>query len=321
MSSIKEKINLLSKSQSLTMLLDRLPEKHASRNFLERELYMEEAGQRGEKRMRHKFEEFYLEEEFLILWNVELKIGNWKVQMDGILLTSRTAIIIDSKNISGKIHFEKNTDEFYRIDDEGEKLVLDDPILQLEKHIYFLTSWFKLKQIDLPVDGLIVFTAKKCEFISKAHEAPICKTYQMNKRLYRILKKIPQKNSSYPLSDIKELLEFHRYPFTRIPLCKFYKLNALDLQTGVYCSKCDSRTMQRVKKNWHCRVCKHRDSDAHVLAMREYFSLIDYHVKNMEFREFCQIESVFTASRLLASFELKNEGGKRNRSYHLKTFE
>lgn len=302
------------------MLLDRLPEKHASRTYLERELYMEEAGMRGEERMKHKFEEFYLEEEFLMLWNVELNIGNWKVQMDGILLTERAAIIIDSKNISGKIHFERSTGEFYRINDEGEKRVLDDPTLQLDKHIHFLNSWFKIHQIDLPVDGLVVFTAKQCEFISKSSEAPICKTYQMNKCLYRILENHPQKNVAITLSDIKELMEYHRYPFKRIPLCKFYSLNPKSLKTGVYCSNCNNRSMQRVKKSWNCIVCRHRDSQAHVSAMREYFSLVDQQVKSLEFREFCQIESIYTASRLLAALGLASEGGKRNRSYHLRPY-
>ncbi|WP_084243875.1 nuclease-related domain-containing protein [Planomicrobium okeanokoites] len=106
--------------------------------------------------MRKHFVEFHSHEEFHVLWDVSLEMGDWKIQMDGLLLTERCAIIMDSKNISGKIHFDEQTGEFYRFDDDNVKNVMKDPRIQLNKNIRFLAAWFELKKIKLPVSGLII---------------------------------------------------------------------------------------------------------------------------------------------------------------------
>ena len=319
--AIENRIEMLTKSKALSLLLARLPEKHGKRLFLEGELHKEDAGKRGEQRLRHKFKEFYLEEEFLVLWNVNLNIGEWKVQMDGLLLTKNAAIIIESKNISGKIHFNQETEEFYRIDDNGEKTVFDDPRIQLEKHCRFLAAWLKLKKIKLPVDGIVVFTAKQCEFMSKPPGKRICKTYQMNQYLYRVLKDHPQKLAPLKLNKIKNLIELHSNPYKHTPLCDTYHINSLELKTGVFCTNCQQLSMERIRKSWNCVLCSHRDSQAHRLAIQEYFSLVGHQLENQHLRWFCKIDSVHTASRLLVESGLPFTGAKKNRKYSLENLD
>ena len=103
----------LSKAEALRAALRRLPINYPDRGFLEKELHNAEAGVRGEQRLQKKFIEFYMKEPYQILWNVSLSLGNWSVQMDGLLLTAHEAIVIESKNISGDLYFDHETDEFY----------------------------------------------------------------------------------------------------------------------------------------------------------------------------------------------------------------
>ncbi|WKA58221.1 nuclease-related domain-containing protein [Planococcus shenhongbingii] len=218
----KMTICMLTKTEGLERLLGRLPANHPELKFIQSEWHRSASGQRGEGRLASRFKEFQLEEPFFMLWDVNLKMDNWPVQMDGLLLTERCAIIIESKNISGNIHFDEKTGEFYRFDENDAKTVIEDPLVQLNKHIRFLTAWFKLRKIILPVRGLIVFTAKKCEFIAKPPDAPICKNYQMSEILLKIWSSSPPQTPSHKLSKIKKTLLSNQTPFKQIPLCNRY---------------------------------------------------------------------------------------------------
>lgn len=267
---IKMESGLLTKTDGLERLIGRLPAGHSHQTFLKTELHRTASGVRGEHRLEARFKEFYLEEEFHVLWNINLRIGNWPVQMDGMLLTERGAIIIESKNISGKIHFDEKTGGFYRYDDDDVKSVMEDPRVQLNKHIRLLTQWFKIKKINLPIRGLIVFTAKKCEFISKPSGVAICKTYQMPEYLLNIWQASPPQAADFKLAKIKKLLQSNQSPYKPIPLCKKDFIDEADLKLGIYCRACQQHTMRRYRRSWQCKGCGERDKEAHYSAICEY---------------------------------------------------
>ncbi|ANU12155.1 nuclease [Planococcus antarcticus DSM 14505] len=309
-------IGLLPQTEALALLLARLDHQHPQRPFLERELHWKTAGKRGEERIRKKFNEFYQEEEFHTLWNVNLKIDNWFVQMDGLLLTEHCAIIIESKNISGQLHFDEKTGEFFRVNPTGEKTVMENPKIQLNKHIRFLTHFFKMKKINLSVAGLIVFTAKDCEFISKPHGVSICKTYQMIEYLLEILQAFPLEAENIKLSKIKKLILTNQTPYKQAPLCTYYFIDPKDLNPGVYCPNCKILTMQRAKRNWICTECGVRNASAHILAIQEYLTFVETNITNQKLREFCGFESRAVATRLLSQLDLKRIGKSKAYSYH-----
>lgn len=317
----KKKIGMMARTEGLEKLINRLPFEHQSQVYLQKELHRTASGVRGEYRIEARLKEFYLDEDFRVIWNVQLQLGNWPVQMDGLLLTERCAIIIESKNISGKIHFDEKTGEFFRIDDEDLKTVMEDPQIQLRKNMRFLTLWFQKHKISLPIHGLIVFTAKKCEFITKPANTMICKTYQMPEMLLKILQASPPQASTIKLAKIKKMLQANQSPYKPVPLCKKYFIDAADLKQGVFCRFCQFYTMQRCKRSWQCQRCGERDKDAHHLAIREYFALIDSSLTNQEFRRFCGIESPFVASRLLNQMDLEKKGELITRTYELKNSE
>ena len=303
--------------QALELLLARLKDQHPQRPFLERELHWTAAGTRGEGRLQKKFREFYSDEEFQILWDVSLKIGTWSVQMDGLLLTERCAIIIESKNINGQLHFDEKTGEFFRINSAGEKTVMEDPRVQLNKHIRFLKQFFQMKKINLPVSGLIVFTAKDCEFASKPHRASICKTYQMIEYLLKILQAFPLEADIKKLAKIKKMILTNQTPYKQAPLCTYYFIDPKDLRPGVYCRHCKSLSMQRDQRSWICSRCGARDPSAHLLAIQEYFTFVELEITNRKLREFCGFESRAVATRLLSQLNLKKVGNLKTCSYHL----
>lgn len=190
---------ILTKVDMLKRAIRRLKENTPERELLERELFMAEAGIRGEKRLQKKFVEFYSAEPFEILWNTSLTLGNWPVQIDGLLLTQKVAVILESKNISGELHFENKTDEFYRYDANGVRTIIDNPAIQVEKHMRFMRMWFAENKIRLPVDGMLVFTALKAELCSLPQNIRTCRHHHMIELLFKTIEESnqPSTKSAY----------------------------------------------------------------------------------------------------------------------------
>lgn len=315
----KTKLDLLPKTSAIESLLNRISTNHKQRDYLENQLHRAAAGIRGEGKMVRKFKEFSWEEHHMPVWDLNMKIGDWTVQIDGLLLTDRCAIVMDSKNVSGEIHYDAGTEEYYKKEvPSGEIFHLDNPVFQLKKHIDFIKMLFRIYNINLPVTGLIVYTANSCVFRAKPPGALICKTYQMNEYLYQILRASPQVAVSKPIQEIGKLIAANQVPFKKSPLSEHYRIELKDLKTGVYCNKCKTHGMQRIKKSWICASCGSKDSTADHLAVQEYFSLISDELTNKRFREFTGIESSDAARRVLSKYDLEITGERKMRIYRIK---
>ena len=305
--------------ECVRLLMERLPEKHPEQEYLKKEFHRYEAGWQGEKRLHAKMVEFHWGEPYELLWDVGLKLGDWKVQIDGLLVTERCVIVISSKNISGKIHFDAVTSEFYRFNNEGEKMVMEDPQVQLAKHIRFLELWLKRRKIPHPpIDGVVVFTPRHCEFIAKPADKHICKTYQAVETVYKILDAHAVSADSPKPSRIRRVIESNLCPYERPPLCEYYRIDPRELKVGVKCVVCRKCTMERLYKIWICKACGHQDTNAHELALQEYFVLVSQQIDSREFRRFSDIESRHAVFRILSAANLITTGSKRNRRYLVK---
>lgn len=296
--------------------MERLPERHLQQEYLRKEFHRYEAGWQGEKRLHAKMVEFHWSEPYELLWDVGLWLDNWKVQIDGLLVTPRCLIIISSKNVSGKIHFDAMTTEFYRYNNEGEKMVMDDPLVQLAKHTRFLELWLEKRKVKHPpIDGVVVFTPRHCEFIAKPVGPHICKTYQVVEKLCEILESIEPPADSPKPGRIRKVIESNLYPYERPPLCEYYRIDPRELKTGVKCVVCRKIAVERLYKIWRCKACGHRDPDALKSALQEYLELVGREVDSKEFRRFSGEDSRHTVFRVLSESGLVKAGSTRKRTY------
>lgn len=315
---IKSTLTSLTNVEALERLLVRLPAAYGHREHIEKHLHRAAAGVRGEERLQRKFKEFYLEEKFEVLWDISFKLGEWAVQLDGVLLTENCAVVIKSKNISGEIHYEEKTEEFFRNNADGEKTILENPVIQLKKNIRFLKRWLKWNYIELSITGLIVFTAKNCEFRSKPPGAVICKTYQMNEYLYQILQSYSTEVSSHQVTSTKNLLAAGQTPYKHTPLCELHRIEPNQLKKGIFCPSCKTNIMKRDKGGWNCEYCGRQNRVAHQLALQEYFALINDSLTNKQFCDFGKINSPALVRHMLSHFDLGISGNYKSRFYYLK---
>ena len=118
-------------------LLKRLPDGSGMVDFIREEIRKREAGVRGEDRLAGRLNELRLEGEFRIFSDVCLELDDWKVQIDCLVVTDRCCIVLESKNISGRLYFDEDRDEFYK-EENGTETPISNPYFQLMRHIRFM---------------------------------------------------------------------------------------------------------------------------------------------------------------------------------------
>ncbi|WP_162287817.1 nuclease-related domain-containing protein [Indiicoccus explosivorum] len=303
----------MSEAEALRLLLERLDGSHPQRAYVESERHNREAGVRGESRIESKFKEFFIPEDFEVFWDVGLAIGDWRVQFDGLLLTGRCAVIIESKNISDELYFDEATGEFYR-KNAGGRHVFEHPAVQLNKNRYFLEQWFRRNRIALPVEGLVVFTAKQCEFMTKPTLARMCKLYQMPGRLIEILKKYPPVCDA-PFREAARRIPQQLVPYRRKPVCEKYFISMDDLKKGIFCAECRLPSVRLVERSWVCGSCGARERDIGARLIDEYFAVVGEELTNRGIREYFGIESQDVVTRMLRKADLSAYGEQKGRFY------
>lgn len=310
---------ILSKVDMLRRAIRRLELNSPERVMLERELFIAEAGIRGEKRLRKKFVEFYSPEPFEILWNTSLTLGNWPVQIDGLLLTPKVAVILESKNISGELYFKNDTGEFYRCDANGNKTIMDNPAVQVEKHIRFMKTWFAENKIRLRVDGILVFTALKAELCSLPPDIRTCRHHSMIEYLFKTI----EEHSSGPpqnkqtLKKYREKIESQLTPYVQKPLALQYSLNPNLFERGIYCEACENFNIVRQHRRWQCLKCGHISANAGEEAVMDYFALFGVQANNEELRKFLKVEDRHIVKRILSQKNFMMDGSRRHTKYSL----
>ncbi|MDN7245946.1 nuclease-related domain-containing protein [Planococcus shenhongbingii] len=309
----------LSRVEALQGAIRRLKMGSPDHLFLEKELFNTEAGIRGEQRLRKKFIEFYFPEGYEIIWNNCLSLNQWPVQIDGLLLTEKVAIIIESKNISGELYFDNDTREFYRVDATGLKTVMDNPSIQVEKHIRFMKAWFAAHSIQLPVDGLLVFTSKQAELKTLPQNIRTCRHHHMIELLFKIIKEYkPPTNLRSSLEYTKNLIESNQTPFVQKPILVQYSIKTELLARGIFCEHCDTPTVVKHLRSWRCLQCGLVDNHSPVRAILEYISLFGGPISNQNIRDFTGIKDRHAVKRLLTLNDFEKTGQKRHSKYSLK---
>lgn len=293
-------------------LLKRLNDGSPSTEFIREEIRKMDAGVRGENRLVSRLRELRLNGKFRVFSDVCLELDDWKVQIDCLLVTDRCCIVLESKNISGRLYFNEELDEFYK-EENGTETPISNPYFQLMRHIRFMKEFLRNILPQMKVTGAVIMTAKSCRIMQKPTHYPIYKLESMVERVTQIYNS--SGGVSYSVGELevveRQLVE-NRSAFEYPPLCEYYRINASEIRFGVECPSCGVLGMLRTGKTWTCPSCRKRERNAHKKAVDDYFWLIDNKITNRDFRKFCMVDSIYVASRMLSNMELQmhRAGGK-----------
>lgn len=298
-------------------LLRRLLSNHYKRGDIKESLRKAYAGLRGEANLLYHLG-YLSKNENVILHDVRLKNHERNFQIDILVLTPYFILIIESKNFSGTLYFDQISNQFirtYQNQEEG----FSDPIKQVMRQITNLKKWMAEKKLKpFPIEYLI----------SISNPSTIMKTNPGKEGIFqRILhaEHIPEKIkeltasykekslSPYLIQKISILIEQDRTPIS-IDILKKYDIQPSELIQGTICPSCNTPPMQRIHANWYCLTCKATSKEAHMQSIYDYLYLFDT-MTNKQCRQFLNITSIQTCTRLLDNMNLPSTGQGKTKIY------
>ncbi len=309
--------------QQLEALLRRLSPNHPKRESIETELGKHLAGHRGEESI-----EFYLSElpfeNFFLLHNVRLAIHeDHFIQLDTIILTSHFIVILEVKNLTGKLMFDPTFHQLIR-EKDGVEEVFPDPILQINRQRRLFQQWLEFNKFpQLPIESFIVISNPSTLIRSTVPNHEISGRVFHSAFLPDKMEAIRKRYSKghLPNKDVKKLaniLKKKNRPLIKDVLAAF-QLSKAEILTGVQCPGCLYLPMQRQNGQWICSSCSVSNKTAHLQGIHDYFLLFQKPLTNEELRSFLHISSRHVSRRLLLSAQLERKGQKKYRTYTIPT--
>ena len=309
---MKEK-SISLKAIGLEALLRRLPEHHPRYMDIESELRKTRAGENGERILANVFQQYQFPFTHYVFHDVNLQ-STGKFQMDTLFLCRQGAVILEVKNIAGRIRFPETQNQLTRTLENGQVDAFECPSVQLERNKMMLEDWFHAHHMPIPIYQAAVFPRPHQQFENLRKDLTLLFPLEIPVFLRRL-------NSFHSAIDVPELTDIakkitdsHR-EYDPFPLTAIYGIHPSALLTGVYCVQCSFHGMKSIYNGWGCPQCGHVDANAHVQAVLDYFMLIGYRVSNKECRQFLRLECRQKAKRIFLQLGIPCEGKNKGRFY------
>lgn len=276
------------------------------------------AGYKGELNTDYRLS-FLPEKDYWILRDLRLKDDIWHFQIDTLLITLRYILLIETKNYSGILYFEKDSEQMIQTKQEKEK-AYDNPVLQVKKQKWHLKRWLIEHKFKVPPIYTLVVISNSATII-KTNDSNLYKYVVKGDVLVDRIKKINQThvNDIFVEKEIKKIsktfLKKHTPLYTNI--LKFYSLTETELHKGVQCPSCMSLGMQRVKWKWFCNNCSFQSKTAHYSGIIDFFLLIKPTLTNSELSQFLLIKNSRSTGNLLSALNLPATGSNKGRIYYM----
>jgi uncharacterized Zn finger protein (UPF0148 family) len=302
-------------------LLSRLPYNYTKHQIIEEFYRREDAGYWGEKALDY-YLSFLPEDEYFIFQHIRLKYKKWTFQIDFLLLTTKFALIIESKNYTATLKFESQFNQLIQNKNDQEKSY-DDPIAQVKIQQNLLTKWLKkYTTIYLPIHHLVVISNSnailKTDPNNKEVLKKVCKPFKLLDKIKEI-EAVHQKVaiSEMDLQEISELILKYDTP-EEFNILEYFKISIEEIATGVLCQNCGALPMVFRKGKWFCQTCETSSKTAHIESLEDYFYLIKDSITSHEFRQFLHIPTKDIAQKYLKKLNLPQTGNTKARIYYRK---
>lgn len=309
--------------QKLQALVTRISPLHPIYPEVTAELSNRMAGFRGEVSLRYHLSQLS-DSKYYIFHGLRLLYKKYYFQIDNLLLCSAFGLILEVKNMSGELRFEKNFNQMIQTKKEHSSRKTN-PILQAKVQAIKFKKWLKEHNCpEIPIYYLFVNSNPNTIIISEPgnerNNQFICNSESLVDEITKI-ENINNKEimDSKVLRKIKRLLLAKHTP-ENPNILQHFKLTQSEILSGVQCPICNDLPMVYSSGNWNCSKCKAKSKTAHLKAVQDYFLLVKPSITNAELRQFLHIDSLHIAQKLLFSMNLPYSGKFKDRVYHSPPF-
>ncbi|MFF5993420.1 nuclease-related domain-containing protein [Lysinibacillus sp. KU-BSD001] len=248
------------------------------KNLLLENVRIGEIGFKGEVRADQFWLDLQLEISHFLLHGYETENRQgFSHQIDTVLLTKHFVLIVQLKNIGGRVRYDERTNQFIR-ELHGELLALPDPFAQVSQHQAFLKQLLREVGIALPILTAIIFTSTSSILEEMPTRFPIFKLTGLRFKLVDWLRTYPAQLSESMLCLVKEeLLARYKLRMWQPPFVNF------QVKPGAVC-KCGSIMYYRRGK-FLCS-CGLVSKNALYQGLHDYRLLRSEWITNKELRDF-----------------------------------
>ena len=269
-------------------------------------------GYYGELRADREWQDMHIQREHYLLYSFEAKnqFGH-TFQMDTLFMCRHFILVMESKDIGGRLDFDDTTRQFTQTRANGEVLSFSNPIDQVLRHQAFVQEELMKIGVSLPVIPVVVITDPSTIIGSKSKEVSVFNITGLRSKLEKLFEHYSQVVSDEQLDYVKD----HFITcYTRLPIKRNYP--QVLLLPGAICTTC-RKQMVHVRRCFQCVACGGKNSRGMYEAMHDYRLLYKEWITNSEFREYMGISTVYTASKMLKRMNLPHTGGNKNRRYFI----
>lgn len=301
------------KAIGLEALLRRLPEHHPRYVDIENELRKTRAGENGEKILANVFQHYQFPFKHYIFHDLNLQ-STGKFQIDTLFLFQQGAVILEVKNIAGRIGFPEEYNQLTRTLENGQIDAFECPSVQLERNKMLLEDWFHTHHMPIPIYQAAVFPRPHQQFENLRKDLTLLFPLEIPVFLRRL-------NSFHPSIDLpgleaiaNKITDAHR-EFDPFPLSDRFGIQPSELISGVRCVQCGWFGMESIQSGWGCPQCRNIDPHAHIETLLDYFMLMNYRISNKTARQFFRLSDEQKMKRILRRVGIPFEGERRGRVY------
>jgi hypothetical protein len=304
--------------QQIEAFLRRIPKDHVKRPPAEEKARILRSGYNGEKSLNY-YLSLLPEKNYRIFHNIRLYTGSSYFQIDFLLISPKLGIILDSKNHSGTLIFEKK--QLIQMTNDGEK-VYPNPLSQVYRHKFLLQKFLESHQIPtIPIEYHVVITNPSTKVvISPGYGEAEKRVWKVEDLLIKM--DAIEKTFNKEILDRRSILKTKKIILQndtpeRSNFLKILGINGLEILTGVQCPICLSAPMDyKGRMNWECPSCQYISKDAFYQAIQDFFLIIKPSITHSELRHFLQIPNARLTTHILSSLHLSFSGSTKGRIYY-----
>ena len=262
----------------------------------------------GERRVDREWKEVNVPRILLHDFTCRNEFGHTH-QIDTIFICKHFILVVEVKNVSGRIDFDDARRQFLRTREDGKVESFMNPIDQVKRHRELLINESLAWPEYIPVEAAVVIANPSTVIGRLSAEVPVFNVSGLRTKVHELM----QKYTSIQVNPrmVKGYLEQLYVPIERIPKDLSYPI-----QKGVLCLAC-SEVMQHTNKGFVCSGCGVRDREGIALrqTLHDYRVLYGEVIGNREFREFCGVMSIRTANHILKSLLNQRIGKNKGSKY------
>ncbi|WP_052130324.1 nuclease-related domain-containing protein [Ureibacillus sinduriensis] len=300
---------LSSKIMVLDALKRRTDERHPKYEFIASLLRRAEIGYRGEIKVDRMWKEITVPNNALLIHSFETKneVGN-PHQIDTLFICPHFIFILEIKNISGFIWYEKNKHQLLRKKGNGEVESFHSPLDQVQRHAELIERIIGRFGYTLPVHKAVIIAESSTIIGHVPNETPIFHAIGLPSEVKKLLLKYS--DFALPQLHYEQLTNYFRSihkpsiyvpNFEVPPLCK-----------GAICS-CGNR-MEYNHGRFLC-ICGIQSKEPLFQGLHDYRVLFDEWITNRAFREFFFIDNEGLVNKILKRLGFYYEGKTKSRRY------